>query len=549
MEHSGNGKTFRNDEACIIVNLCSASEDALRGLCPEGANPVILGREDMSPRRLRATRANLALLKRKRFVFYCRDIDDQYNQLALCAIALLAGARSITFTDATRRSRKIGRMGFALKTVPAALALALSMIFICLAFAIVVALLRAGTLRQRRSPRSRRSARSLCYLKTDLWLGLKAGGSVTHTREFIEASSRSGYRVSVIAPDPLGSYRLSERVNVVAPWRALLLFAQILTHIEYNIRFPLGALKVIRKEAPGFLYQRSSQNNVSGVLLSRLTGIPFVLEYNSSARWAGLSTRRSRWSFIEDLCDRINLGGADIIAVVSDELKDRLVKGGIAADRILVNPNGVDLAAFSPTVDASAVRASLPREGRFIGFIGIFGQWHGVLTLMESVKAVAEKEPRAHFVIIGDGTLKDKMVAILERDGTRSAVTFTGVVPHEEAPRFLNACEVLVSPHEDMADGSVFFGSPTKIFEYMAMGKGIVASRVGQLGRILEDGHDAVLVNQKDPRDLARAIVELLGDKELRMSLGREARRKAEDTYSWAHNVARVANALSISGS
>jgi len=118
-------------------------------------------------------------------------------------------------------------------------------------------------------------------------------------------------------------------------------------------------------------------------------------------------------------------------------------------------------------------------------------------------------------------------------------VTFVGVIKHEQAPAYLNTCVILVSPHEDMADGSPFFGSPTKLFEYMAMGKGIIASRVGQLREILQHKTDAILVEPKDPKDLARGIVCLINDLELRDSLGKAAQEKVLARYTWEQNFLR----------
>jgi glycosyltransferase involved in cell wall biosynthesis len=228
------------------------------------------------------------------------------------------------------------------------------------------------------------------------------------------------------------------------------------------------------------------------------------------------------------------------VAVVSKELKDGLVSAGVPHDKILVNPNGANAAQFTDAVDTRPVQALLPRGKTFVGFIGIFGQWHGVLTLASAVRHVVACRPDAHFVIVGDGELKKDMVAILEKDGTAGNVTFTGTVPHEKAPAYLNVCSVLVSPHQDMSDGSVFFGSPTKIFEYMAMGKGIVASRVGQLGEILEEGVSALLVEQRDPAALAGAILRLLGDQRLREMLGRNARERLLREYTWEANFQRA---------
>jgi glycosyltransferase involved in cell wall biosynthesis len=221
-------------------------------------------------------------------------------------------------------------------------------------------------------------------------------------------------------------------------------------------------------------------------------------------------------------------------------LKTNLVAAGLPEAKVIVNPNGVDPLQFGPHVDASGVRARLPVGKLMIGFIGVFGQWHGVLTLMRCIKHVIRECPNAHFVIIGDGGLKAKMLEILAQDGMEQHATFVGLVPHNEAPAYLNACEVLVSPHEDMADGSEFFGSPTKVFEYMSTGKGIVASGVGQLSNLLESGKDALLVEQKNENQLGAAIVRLLRDPELRTELGKAARQRVTANYTWVHNFLRA---------
>ena len=97
-------------------------------------------------------------------------------------------------------------------------------------------------------------------------------------------------------------------------------------------------------------------------------------------------------------------------------------------------------------------------------------------------------------------------------------------------------------------DGSEFFGSPTKLFEYLAMGKGIVASRLGQVGEVIIDGENGLLVEPGDADGLARAIERLAVDGELRSRLGAAARKTAIERYTWRHNAARVFDAILISG-
>jgi glycosyltransferase involved in cell wall biosynthesis len=118
------------------------------------------------------------------------------------------------------------------------------------------------------------------------------------------------------------------------------------------------------------------------------------------------------------------------------------------------------------------------------------------------------------------------------------------MLPHAEMPKYLGACDILVSPHGRQADGGEFFGSPTKLYEYMAMGKPIVASRVGQIGEVLVDGESALLVGPDDPDALSAAIVRLIDDAGLRENLGRAARQAAETRHTWRQNAERVVECL-----
>jgi glycosyltransferase involved in cell wall biosynthesis len=116
-------------------------------------------------------------------------------------------------------------------------------------------------------------------------------------------------------------------------------------------------------------------------------------------------------------------------------------------------------------------------------------------------------------------------------------------VDHERVPALLDACDILLSPHVPLEDGSDFFGSPTKLFEYMAMGKGIVASRLGQIGDVLTDNETALLVEPGNAGQLADAILRLSKSREMRERLGVAARHAAIERYTWKQNAQRVIDA------
>jgi glycosyltransferase involved in cell wall biosynthesis len=198
-------------------------------------------------------------------------------------------------------------------------------------------------------------------------------------------------------------------------------------------------------------------------------------------------------------------------------------------------------------VDGAAVRRRHGLEGRtVVGFVGTFGMWHGAPVLARAARRFLADRPGLRLLFVGDGRDRAECEAILgER---RDAVTFTGLVPQADGPAHLAAMDILVAPHVPNADGTRFFGSPTKLFEYMAMGRAIVASRLEQLGEVLEEGRTAVLVPPGDEATLARAIVGLADDPERRAALGAAARRRALEKHTWQAHVGGIFDALRARG-
>ncbi|MCX8011348.1 MAG: glycosyltransferase family 4 protein, partial [Ignavibacteria bacterium] len=128
--------------------------------------------------------------------------------------------------------------------------------------------------------------------------------------------------------------------------------------------------------------------------------------------------------------------------------------------------------------------------------------------------------------------------------GLEQKIIFTGIVPHSEAPQYLSACDILVSPHLGFETNQRFFGSPTKLFEYMAMGKAIVASDLEQIGKVIIDGINGLKVNPGNVDELAEKILSLAGDKTLQKKLGENARNDVIKNYTWEMNAKRVLNKM-----
>ena len=204
---------------------------------------------------------------------------------------------------------------------------------------------------------------------------------------------------------------------------------------------------------------------------------------------------------------------------------------------------------YSPLIDGSRVRHQNNLEGKtVIGFIGTFGPWHGAEVLAEAYGRLLSEFPGyrrdVRLLVIGDGVTLPRVKEILAHYGVVETCAFTGLVPQDQGPFHLAACDILASPHVPNPDGTPFFGSPTKVFEYMAMGKGMVASGLGQLGEVLKHNETAWLAKPGDAESLKLGLKTLIEDPGLRVRLGRVARQEVMAKYTWKEHTLKILRKL-----
>lgn len=202
------------------------------------------------------------------------------------------------------------------------------------------------------------------------------------------------------------------------------------------------------------------------------------------------------------------------------------------------------------------IRVKLGFENCFVfGFIGTFGHWHGIEVLEFIIPQVCDTNPRARFLLIGDGVLKAHAQEVLQKYIIEKKVIFTGKIAQDQAPEYLAVCDAYVCPTQPNSDGTRFFGSPTKLFEYMSMGKPVIGSDLEQLSEILSpaikvqetsvvqavSGQVGILINPLDWQGFIHACQMCLtmSDQDLN-KLGKNARKKVLENYTWQKHVEKI---------
>lgn len=304
---------------------------------------------------------------------------------------------------------------------------------------------------------------------------------------------------------------------------------------------------------PTLIYQRLALGDSTGAFLAHKLGVPLVVEYNGSEIWASKHWGGGR-TFARDfrVAEDLMIERADMLMTISEVLRDELASRGVPDSRIAWYPNCIDPAVFNPNrfrqadLDALRTRLGVPNGSTVITFLGTFGDWHGAEVFAASAAQLAEEPSlgQLHFLFIGDGRRRRQCEETMAPAIAAGRATFAGLVPQHEAPLHLAASDVFVSPHVPNPDGTRFFGSPTKLFEYMAMRRPIIASRLEQVGEVLTHGKTAILVTPGDVDELAGAIRRVCADSALGASLAEAAGDEALSKYTWDKHIAHIAERI-----
>jgi glycosyltransferase involved in cell wall biosynthesis len=369
-------------------------------------------------------------------------------------------------------------------------------------------------------------------------------GQAVHIEEMIAALRAEGHDVRVVAPGEGGGTdqpdqrgRMGGKVGWVHRLKALLpraLYEGL--ELGYNLLAYRRLLSAARDFRPDVIYERYNLFLLAGLMVKRRLGIPLLLEVNAplvherSRHSGGLSLQRlARWA------EGVAWRGADQVLPVTQVLAGHVAARGVARQRIVVIPNGIDPRHFETAPAPAVAKASLGLQGRLVlGFTGFVRDWHGVDRVVNWM-ASADAPGDVHLLVVGDGPVREALEAQAASLGLAARVSFTGVIDRERVPAHVAAFDVALQP------AVTAYASPLKLMEYLVMGKAIVAPATPNLCEVLTDGENALLFDEGDPRGLESALTRLCSQAGLRARLAAGAQATIERlSLTWRSNARRA---------
>ena len=361
-------------------------------------------------------------------------------------------------------------------------------------------------------------------------------GASVHIQEVVRELRSIGHEVALYAvrsgkhvPDDLTDLELHlEAVADVEPAER----EQAQAHAAERI------VSRVIADGADLVYERYSLFSTALADITAATGVPGILEVNAplideqrrhrslvDASGAAQVLRRQVTAARATVC--VSNPVADWVRRRTADLFD--IGAGDVAGRIHTVPNGVSVRRIQPQPEDP--------DRVVVTFVGTLKPWHGVADL---ITAAALARQSWSLRIIGDGPEMDSLRAQAGRLGVEA--DFRGAVAPQDIPIHLAGSAIGVAPYPDLGGGEQQYFSPMKVLEYLAAGLAVVASDVGQIPQLLEDGsgRHGVLVAPSDPTALAAALDDLATCPGRRVRMGRSGRLLAEQRHSWRRTVDRI---------
>ncbi len=285
---------------------------------------------------------------------------------------------------------------------------------------------------------------------------------------------------------------------------------------KFNIFSLFKLIHIIKNNKIDLVHTHLVHAGILGKIAAKICGVKNVI----TTRHYGYQIKENSLLFrFEDMLTKYS----STVIAISTSVKDYLLSKKIVPEsKITIIKNGIDLDLFK------SGRKNKKNKHNHCMKIGSIGRLHpikGYDYLLETFKIVNDKNPLLKLEIVGDGKIKPDLLKKAKRLNLLKNVTFLGSLPPSNVISILNDWDLFILP-------SLWEGFGIVILEAMAMQLAVIATKIGGIKEIVKDGETGILVNPKNPKKMANAILLLLNDETKRLTMGKAGQKRILENFS-----------------
>jgi glycosyltransferase involved in cell wall biosynthesis len=294
----------------------------------------------------------------------------------------------------------------------------------------------------------------------------------------------------------------------------------------YDLKSFFRFVRMLKREKFDIIHTNLIRADIIGRFAGRFAGVPVIVTTEH-----GIHTWLVRGKIVEGIVKRLyryTAGFTDRIIAVSDYVKERLILAGVPASKCQRIYNGVDINRFVPiSLEEKKEFRKYLADFAFENLIGVVSnmvELKGHIYFVQAIPLILQRHPDSLFVFVGEGPLQSSLEEDVRKMGVGQRVRFLGKLL-AVTPKLMASLDVLVQPSLTESFGLV-------VAEGMATGVPIVASRVGGVPEIIEDGVTGFLVEPQNPGELAGKVNLLLANKPQAYAFGEAGRKRIVVNFS-----------------
>lgn len=373
------------------------------------------------------------------------------------------------------------------------------------------------------------------------------GAEGAHIKGIVMAFRKLGHKVTLSSIHNVDPTKPIERANTIQKETPKSFKLKILELTKYmpefifeglEILYNIVALRQVRNElkiqTPTLIYERYSLFMFATVWYAKKRNITMILEVNDSALvervrhllFKKLACKIEQWTFQ-------NATGLVFISGYFQTLAKNNYQN-IAPS--VVSPNAADMDVFNPKkYPIEDAKETFGLSGKTVcGFAGAFHHWHGIDWFVEEVILELKNHPKLVLFLVGDGPRHQYIHNLAKKNDVTEQIIMPGRIEHHEIPKAVAAMDFGIIP--DSND----YGSPMKLFEFMAMGKGMVVPDFTPITEVVTDNFNSWLFQRKNKQDCVKRFFEVASDPEQLKKIGQNAIEYIETQRQWRHNVEQI---------